>query len=114
MSNVSNNQVKATAKNVIFRKAAQKIEELFIARSEYMDQLENENTERFTFINNFLYMIDMLVYNEGVVCLNGKKVSDWLKLSLMDKAKAVSNFLETYYLEIKEKMMLKISSSSYF
>ena len=104
LSHVNNNEVRLTAKNIIFRKAAQKIEELFIAKSEYMDQEETENTERFTFVNNFLYMIDMITYNEGVVCLNGRKVSDWLQLSLMDKAKAVSSFLETYYLGNKREI----------
>lgn len=104
LSHINNNEVRLTAKNVIFRKAAQKIEELFIAKSRYMDQPENENSERFTFINNFLYMIDMIVYNEGVVYLNGNKVRDWLKLSLMDKAKAVSSFMETYYLGNKREI----------
>lgn len=104
LSYVNNNEARLTAKNIIFRKAAQKIEELFIADSKFMDNPENENSERFLFVNNFLYMIDMILYNEGVVYLNGKKVSKWLKLRLMDKLKAVSDFLETYHLGNKREL----------
>lgn len=104
LSYVNNNEVRLTAKNVIFRKAAQKIEDLFIAKSDFMDQPENENSERFSLINSFLYMIDMVTYNEGMVYLNGQKVSKWLKLRLMDKMKAVSDFLDTYYLGNKREI----------
>ena len=104
LSFVNNNDVRLTAKNIIFRKAAQKIEDLFIEKSDFMDQPENEFSERFSFINNFLYMIDLITYNEGVVYLNGKKVSKWLKLRLVDKVKSVLDFLETYYLGNKREI----------
>ncbi len=104
LSYVNNNEAKLTAKNMIFRKAAQKIEDLFIRKSEFMDNPENENSERFMLINNFLYMIDMILYNDGVVYLNNEKVSKWLRLRLMDKVKVVSTFLETYYLGNKREI----------
>lgn len=104
LSYVNNNETKLTAKNVIFRKSAQKIEELFIFKSDFMDDMENEYTERFSFINNFLYMIDMLTYDEGTVYLNKKKTASWLKIRLMDKVRAVSDFLESYYLGNKREI----------
>lgn len=104
LSYINNNETKLTAKNVIFRKSAQKIEELFIEKSDYMDDPESEYSERFNFINNFLYMIDMITYNEGSVFLNHKKNDAWLKIKLMDKIKFVSNFLETYYLGNKREI----------
>lgn len=109
LSYVNNNEVRLTAKNVIFRKAAQKVEDLFVGKSDFMDQPEDdlfemEYSERFLLINNFLYMIDMIVYNEGVVYLNESKVRKWLKLRLMDKMKAISNFVETYYLGNKREI----------
>lgn len=104
LSYINNNETKLTAKNVIFRKSAQKIEELFIEKSGYMDDPESEYSERFNFINNFLYMIDMITYNEGNVYLNQKKNDAWLKIKLMDKVKVVSSFLETYYLGNKREI----------
>ncbi|MGE5328073.1 MAG: helicase-associated domain-containing protein [Deltaproteobacteria bacterium] len=104
LSYINNNETKLTAKNVIFRKSAQKIEELFIEKSEYMDEPETEYSERFNFINNFLYMIDMITYNEGNVYLNHAKNDSWLNIKLMDKVKVVSGFLETYYLGNKREI----------
>jgi len=109
LSYVHNNETKLTAKNVIFRKSAQKIEELFIEKSEYMDEPESEYSERFNFINNFLYMIDMITYNEGSVYLNHKKNDDWLNIKLMDKIKVISSFLETYYLGNKREITDAVS-----
>lgn len=104
LSYVNNNEVKLTAKNQIFKKTAHKIEDLFIFKSDFMDDEENEYTTRFLFINNFLYMIDLINYVDGKVVLNRKKVEKWLRLKLSDKIKAIVNFLETFHIGSKREI----------